>query len=92
MAVGLRREELTSVFLLSFKEQGSIWIGQKQAASCGENPEYAQFLRDAQERLPPNAPSNLLDVFGIMLAMSFATLDTIAANNEAIAKTLSTDE
>ena len=91
MAIGLTREELMSVFLLSFKERGSIWIGQKQAALYGENPQLAQLLRDAQQEFPPNSQPNPSDLIGIMLAMSFATLDTIAANNEAISKPFSAD-
>ncbi len=89
MAVGLTREELVHVFLRSFGEHGNDWIAQKQGAVDGESPQFAQVLRDVQERMPADAPPHLTDIFGIMLAMSFATLDTIAANNEAIAKTLS---
>ena len=91
MAMGISREELMSVFLASFKERGDSWIGQKQAASCGENPEFGQFLRDAQQRLPPGSQPSLVDLFGIMLAMAFATLDAISANNEALSKTFSAE-
>ena len=76
---GLTSDELFAVFNWSFTEQIGVFIGRTHAIE--ENPEFRQQLDAMQEKLP-DVPA------GVVIAMYcfvMAIMDTIAANNTALA-------
>ena len=52
----------------------------------GENPALAKIISGMREQFPPSTTPEL---FGQILAVAFALLDTISVNNNAIAKSIS---
>jgi hypothetical protein len=83
MTVGLTSEELLTAFFERWEAQVEEFRGEIQAIVAGESPEGARKLFDMMQRSP------IQQELAVMLTCIIkAVMDTIAANNAAIAKSI----
>ena len=82
MSLGLSSEYLFMAFVGSFKARVLEFQGLLEGAIAGENPELSEAFSKLREEFPQ------LSAQHITIARTFilSFLDTIAANNEALAR------
>lgn len=84
MAIGLNTDQLINAFVNNLDFRMKETTGALQAMAAGENPTTAEIVKKILTKFP-NFPIEQATIVGIIF---ISLLDTIASNNNALAKAI----